>query len=105
MGPPGAGLRCTVRVMCTLAQGPSVCRRLTKSTLLLIPLFGVHYMVFAVLPMGISSKYQILFELCMGSFQVRMGGAGSAARPPEGALRPFSPAGPGGGRAVLLPQQ
>ncbi|XP_036102993.1 vasoactive intestinal polypeptide receptor 2 [Molossus molossus] len=44
-------------------------KRLTKSTLLLIPLFGVHYMVFAVFPMGISSKYQILFELCMGSFQ------------------------------------
>ncbi|XP_059963983.1 vasoactive intestinal polypeptide receptor 2 isoform X1 [Mesoplodon densirostris] len=44
-------------------------KRLTKSTLLLIPLFGVHYMVFAVLPIGISSKYQILFELCIGSFQ------------------------------------
>uniref|UniRef100_A0A9L0SPW4 Vasoactive intestinal peptide receptor 2 n=1 Tax=Equus caballus TaxID=9796 RepID=A0A9L0SPW4_HORSE len=44
-------------------------RRLAKSTLLLIPLFGVHYMVFAVFPMGISSKYQILFELCLGSFQ------------------------------------
>ncbi|KAF6073033.1 vasoactive intestinal peptide receptor 2 [Phyllostomus discolor] len=44
-------------------------KRLAKSTLLLIPLFGVHYMVFAVLPIGISSKYQILFELCVGSFQ------------------------------------
>ncbi|EPY89241.1 hypothetical protein CB1_000125019 [Camelus ferus] len=44
-------------------------RRLAKSTLLLIPLFGVHYMVFAVFPIGISSKYQILFELCIGSFQ------------------------------------
>uniref|UniRef100_A0A8P0T1J3 Vasoactive intestinal polypeptide receptor 2 n=1 Tax=Canis lupus familiaris TaxID=9615 RepID=A0A8P0T1J3_CANLF len=44
-------------------------KRLTKSTLLLIPLFGVHYMVFAVFPIGISSKYQILFELCIGSFQ------------------------------------
>ncbi|XP_066092748.1 vasoactive intestinal polypeptide receptor 2 isoform X2 [Saccopteryx bilineata] len=44
-------------------------KRLTKSTLLLIPLFGVHYMVFAVFPIGISSKYQILFELCVGSFQ------------------------------------
>lgn len=30
-------------------------------------------MVFAVFPMGISSKYQILFELCLGSFQVRAG--------------------------------
>lgn len=49
-------------------------RRLAKSTLLLIPLFGVHYMVFAVFPIGISSKYQILFELCLGSFQVRQAG-------------------------------
>ncbi|XP_037691633.1 vasoactive intestinal polypeptide receptor 2 isoform X2 [Choloepus didactylus] len=44
-------------------------KRLAKSTLLLIPLFGVHYMVFAVFPIRISSKYQILFELCIGSFQ------------------------------------
>ncbi|XP_030881088.1 vasoactive intestinal polypeptide receptor 2 [Leptonychotes weddellii] len=51
-------------------QRPSLCcRRLAKSTLLLIPLFGVHYVVFAVFPIGISSKYQILFELCIGSFQ------------------------------------
>ena len=50
------------------------CRRLAKSTLLLIPLFGVHYMVFAVFPIRISSKYQILFELCLGSFQVRRAG-------------------------------
>lgn len=44
-------------------------KRLAKSTLLLIPLFGVHYMVFAAFPIGISSTYQILFELCVGSFQ------------------------------------
>ncbi|KFO37311.1 Vasoactive intestinal polypeptide receptor 2 [Fukomys damarensis] len=44
-------------------------KRLAKSTLLLIPLFGVHYMVFAAFPIGISSQYQILFELCVGSFQ------------------------------------
>lgn len=55
------------------------CRRLTKSTLLLIPLFGVHYMVFAF-PVGVPFKYQILFELCVGSFQVRAAGAG----PPRG---------------------
>uniref|UniRef100_A0A8C0J7L7 Vasoactive intestinal polypeptide receptor 2 n=1 Tax=Chelonoidis abingdonii TaxID=106734 RepID=A0A8C0J7L7_CHEAB len=44
-------------------------KRLAKSTLLLIPLFGVHYMVFAVFPIRISSHYQIIFELCLGSFQ------------------------------------
>ncbi|KAG8506102.1 Vasoactive intestinal polypeptide receptor 2 [Galemys pyrenaicus] len=44
-------------------------KRLAKSTLLLIPLFGIHYMVFAVFPIGVSATYQLLFELCAGSFQ------------------------------------
>lgn len=66
-----------------LLRLPLSARRLTKSTLLLIPLFGVHYMVFAVFPIGISSKYQILFELCAGSFQVRVvGGPCPAPCPP-----------------------
>ncbi|MEE6467237.1 hypothetical protein FKM82_007170, partial [Ascaphus truei] len=42
-------------------------KRLTKSTLLLIPLFGVHFVVFTVLP--VFNEYQIWFELCVGSFQ------------------------------------
>ncbi|XP_053571647.1 vasoactive intestinal polypeptide receptor 2 [Bombina bombina] len=44
-------------------------KRLTKSTLLLIPLFGVHYMVFTVFPMPNASDCQIWFELIIGSFQ------------------------------------
>ncbi|CAJ0950624.1 unnamed protein product [Ranitomeya imitator] len=44
-------------------------KRLTKSTLLLIPLFGVHYMVFAVFPISSFNDCQIWFELCIGSFQ------------------------------------
>ncbi|XP_069067270.1 vasoactive intestinal polypeptide receptor 2 [Pleurodeles waltl] len=44
-------------------------KRLAKSTLLLIPLFGVHYIVFAVLSIPNFSLYQIWFELCIGSFQ------------------------------------
>lgn len=90
-GPPGAGLsRWTVRGQGALPGShpaqlrPSVCRRLAKSTLLLIPLFGIHYMVFAVLPTGTSSRFQLLFELCAGSFQVRAGGraAPSVLQPP-----------------------
>ncbi|NXU63818.1 VIPR2 protein, partial [Horornis vulcanius] len=45
-------------------------KRLAKSTLLLIPLFGVHYTVFALFPDRSSNNYKIIFELCLGSFQV-----------------------------------
>ncbi|XP_029444376.1 vasoactive intestinal polypeptide receptor 2 [Rhinatrema bivittatum] len=44
-------------------------KRLAKSTLLLIPLFGIHYIVFTVFPISTSPKYQLIFELCLGSFQ------------------------------------
>ncbi|XP_043917958.1 vasoactive intestinal polypeptide receptor 2 [Protopterus annectens] len=45
-------------------------KRLAKSTLLLIPLFGVYYIVFAFSPPhSVLAKYQIQFELCVGSFQ------------------------------------
>uniref|UniRef100_A0A3Q3VIH5 Growth hormone-releasing hormone receptor n=1 Tax=Mola mola TaxID=94237 RepID=A0A3Q3VIH5_MOLML len=44
-------------------------RRLTKSTLLLIPLFGTHYMFFNFLPDYFNVNLRLFIELCMGSFQ------------------------------------
>ncbi|XP_026884709.2 growth hormone releasing hormone receptor, like [Electrophorus electricus] len=44
-------------------------RRLTKSTLLLIPLFGTHYVVFNFLPDDSSVNLRFCIELCLGSFQ------------------------------------
>lgn len=48
-------------------------RRLAKSTLLLIPLFGLHYTVFAFFPEEhFEAKVKLVFELAVGSFQVRI---------------------------------
>ncbi|XP_070622994.1 growth hormone-releasing hormone receptor [Erythrolamprus reginae] len=44
-------------------------RRLSKSTLLLIPLFGTHYIVFNFLPEYIHLGVRLYWELCIGSFQ------------------------------------
>ncbi|KAG9330992.1 hypothetical protein JZ751_021289 [Albula glossodonta] len=45
-------------------------RRLAKSTLLLIPLFGVNYVVFVYLDENEAMEsYKIIFELVIGSFQ------------------------------------
>ncbi|XP_015225830.1 PREDICTED: growth hormone-releasing hormone receptor-like [Cyprinodon variegatus] len=43
-------------------------RRLARSTLLLIPLFGTHYMFFSFLPDYLNSL-RFYIELCLGSFQ------------------------------------
>ncbi|KAM9364908.1 vasoactive intestinal polypeptide receptor 1 [Pholidichthys leucotaenia] len=44
-------------------------KRLAKSTLLLIPLFGMHYMLFAFLPENTGAEARIIIELGLGSFQ------------------------------------
>lgn len=46
------------------------CRRLVRSTLLLIPLFGLHYVVFALFPEHVGVGPRLCFELVFGSFQV-----------------------------------
>ncbi|MEQ2159677.1 hypothetical protein GOODEAATRI_025493, partial [Goodea atripinnis] len=48
-----------------------ISRRLAKSTLLLIPLFGTHYMFFSFLP-DYLNNLRFYIELCLGSFQVQM---------------------------------
>ncbi|KAG7266359.1 hypothetical protein CRUP_017718 [Coryphaenoides rupestris] len=43
--------------------------RLAKSTLFLIPLFGMHYTVFAFLPESTGVAARLYIELGLGSFQ------------------------------------
>ncbi|XP_061738902.1 pituitary adenylate cyclase-activating polypeptide type I receptor-like [Nerophis ophidion] len=47
----------------------SIYLRLARSTLLLIPLFGIHYTVFVFLPENVSKQERLVFELGLGSFQ------------------------------------
>ncbi|KAK7944934.1 hypothetical protein WMY93_000662 [Mugilogobius chulae] len=65
-----------VRVLMQKLQGPDVgghdqsqFRRLAKSTLLLIPLFGIHYIVFVSLSESVAERAKIFFDLALGSFQ------------------------------------
>uniref|UniRef100_G3THN8 Growth hormone releasing hormone receptor n=1 Tax=Loxodonta africana TaxID=9785 RepID=G3THN8_LOXAF len=45
------------------------CRRLSKSTLFLIPLFGIHYIIFNFLPDNAGLGLRLPLELGLGSFQ------------------------------------
>uniref|UniRef100_A0A668AWY0 Growth hormone releasing hormone receptor 2 n=1 Tax=Myripristis murdjan TaxID=586833 RepID=A0A668AWY0_9TELE len=45
-------------------------RRLLRSTLLLVPLFGLHYVVFALFPDSVGTGPRLYLELLLGSFQV-----------------------------------
>lgn len=47
----------------------SIYLRLARSTLLLIPLFGIHYTIFAFSPEYVSKRERLVFELGLGSFQ------------------------------------
>ncbi|XP_068592884.1 growth hormone releasing hormone receptor 2 isoform X2 [Cebidichthys violaceus] len=44
-------------------------RTLLRSTLLLVPLFGIHYVVFALIPEHVGVGPRLYFELVLGSFQ------------------------------------
>ncbi|XP_045292959.1 vasoactive intestinal polypeptide receptor 1 isoform X4 [Leopardus geoffroyi] len=67
---------CIIRILVQKLQSPDVGKshsspysRLAKSTLLLIPLFGVHYIMFAFFPNNFTAEVKMVFELVMGSFQ------------------------------------
>ncbi|KYO47033.1 vasoactive intestinal polypeptide receptor isoform X2 [Alligator mississippiensis] len=67
---------CIIRILVQKLHSPDVGRnetsqysRLAKSTLLLIPLFGIHYIVFVFFPPHYKMKIKVVFELVLGSFQ------------------------------------
>ncbi|KAI4570937.1 hypothetical protein MJT46_019576 [Ovis ammon polii x Ovis aries] len=55
---------------CKMSELSTITLRLARSTLLLIPLFGIHYTVFAFSPENVSKRERLVFELGLGSFQV-----------------------------------
>ncbi|XP_030053573.1 vasoactive intestinal polypeptide receptor 1 [Microcaecilia unicolor] len=67
---------CIIRILIQKLHSPDVgrnessqCSRLAKSTLLLIPLFGVHYIMFAFFPDNFKIGVKLIIELILGSFQ------------------------------------
>eukprot|EP00064_Thunnus_orientalis_P007227 superscaffoldBa00000789_g7247 len=69
---------CIIRILRQKMNCPDIGRkesnqysRLAKSTLLLIPLFGINYIIFAFIPDHIHSQLRLVFDLILGSFQVQ----------------------------------
>ncbi|XP_067855502.1 vasoactive intestinal polypeptide receptor 1b [Heptranchias perlo] len=67
---------CIIRILVQKLHSPDVglkessqYTRLAKSTLLLIPLFGVNYIVFAFFPDNFKVEIKLVFDLILGSFQ------------------------------------
>uniref|UniRef100_A0A665WHQ2 Adenylate cyclase activating polypeptide 1a (pituitary) receptor type I n=1 Tax=Echeneis naucrates TaxID=173247 RepID=A0A665WHQ2_ECHNA len=58
-----------VQHSCRMSELSTITLRLARSTLLLIPLFGIHYTVFAFSPEDVSKRERLVFELGLGSFQ------------------------------------
>ncbi|XP_078279794.1 pituitary adenylate cyclase-activating polypeptide type I receptor-like isoform X2 [Rhinoraja longicauda] len=54
---------------CKMSELSCITLRLARSTLLLIPLFGIHYTVFAFYPEDVNTRERLVFELGLGSFQ------------------------------------
>ncbi|XP_056276382.1 vasoactive intestinal polypeptide receptor-like isoform X2 [Pseudoliparis swirei] len=67
---------CIIRILRQKMNCPDIGRkesnhysRLVKSTLLLIPLFGINYIIFAFIPDHIHPHVRMVFDLILGSFQ------------------------------------
>ncbi|XP_039900805.1 vasoactive intestinal polypeptide receptor-like [Simochromis diagramma] len=67
---------CIIRILRQKMNCPDIGRkesnqysRLAKSTLLLIPLFGINYIIFAFIPDDIHPQVRMVFDLILGSFQ------------------------------------
>nr|XP_023678657.1 vasoactive intestinal polypeptide receptor-like isoform X2 [Paramormyrops kingsleyae] len=70
---------CIIRILRQKINCPDIGRnesnqysRLAKSTLLLIPLFGINYIVFAFIPEHLNTDIRMVFDLILGSFQCSM---------------------------------
>uniref|UniRef100_A0A8D3DPU0 Vasoactive intestinal peptide receptor 1a n=1 Tax=Scophthalmus maximus TaxID=52904 RepID=A0A8D3DPU0_SCOMX len=67
---------CIIRILRQKMNCPDIGRkesnqysRLAKSTLLLIPLFGINYIIFAFIPDHVHPQVRMVFDLILGSFQ------------------------------------